>query len=85
MKLDAPVEILNFAGTSDLLMKLLLHCTEYISRFPPHFVVISIFANDFGGVRRSLTDENGTKELLVGAHPSILHSHDATCLFMPAP
>ena len=73
-RLGAPVEILNTGHLGYSPEQYYYTLLEYAGRFPPQFVVISIFANDFGDVRRSArrAGETGTRELLAGAHPAVL-------------
>ena len=73
-RLDAPVEILNTGHLGYSPEQYYYTLLEYAGRFPPHFVVISIFANDFGEYEEVLHGKGDWDEgsLLVGAHPSVL-------------
>ncbi len=86
-RLDAPVEILNTGHLGYSPEQYYYTLLEYAGRFPPHFVVISIFANDFGEYEEVLHGKGEWDEgaYWLGLIRQFCASHDATCLFVPAP
>jgi hypothetical protein len=61
-RLLAPVEILNTGHLGYSPEQYYYTLVEYGRRFPPQFVVVSIFANDFGGDVESVLQGNGDWE-----------------------
>ena len=61
-RLQAPVEILNTGHLGYSPEQYYYTLVEYGRRFPPQFVVVSIFANDFGGDVESVLQGNGDWE-----------------------
>jgi len=86
-RLHAPVEILNTGHLGYSTEQYYFSLLEYAGRFPPHFVVISIFANDFGDYEQVLHGKGDWTEgaYWLGLIRQFCASHEATCLFVPAP
>ena len=61
-RLQAPVEILNTGHLGYSPEQYYYTLVEYGRRFPPQFVVVSIFANDFGGDVEAVLLGNGDVE-----------------------
>ncbi len=61
-RLQAPVEILNTGHLGYSPEQYYYTLVEYGRRFPPQFVIVSIFANDFGGDVESVLHGNGDWE-----------------------
>jgi hypothetical protein len=61
-RLLAPIEILNTGHLGYSPEQYYYTLVEYGRRFPPQFVVVSIFANDFGGDVESVLQGNGDWE-----------------------
>jgi hypothetical protein len=61
-RLQAPVEILNTGHLGYSPEQYYYTLLEYGRRFPPQFVVVSIFANDFGGDAQEVLDGKGDWE-----------------------
>ena len=61
-RLEAPVEILNTGHLGYSPEQYYYSLLEYAKRFPPQFVVVSLFANDFGEFRKcSRAGETGRR------------------------
>ncbi len=58
-RLRAPVEVLNTGHLGYSPEQYYYTLLEYARRFPPQFVVVSIFANDFGGDAQEVLDGKG--------------------------
>jgi hypothetical protein len=60
---------------------------EYSKRFPPQFVVVSIFANDFGDFQEVLDGKGDCAEsgYWLGLIRQFCWAKGAECLFVPAP
>lgn len=60
---------------------------EYVERFRPHFVVLSLFANDFGDVPEVLDGKGDWKEgeYWLGRITQYCRSRGLQCLVVPAP
>jgi len=87
-RLHAPVEILNTGHLGYSPDQYYVTLLEYARRFPPNFVVVSIFANDFGGdVEEVLQGRGDWAEgaYWLGQIRQFCSSHGALCLFVPAP
>jgi hypothetical protein len=61
-RLKAPVEILNTGHLGYSPEQYYYTLVEYARRFPPHFVVVSIFANDFGTLEDVLAGKGDWEE-----------------------
>ena len=61
-RLQAPVEILNTGHLGYSPEQYYYTLVEYGRRFPPQFVVVSIFANDFGGDVEAVLHGSGDTE-----------------------
>jgi len=87
-RLHAPVEILNTGHLGYSPDQYYVTLLEYARRFPPNFVVVSIFANDFGGdVEEVLQGRGDWAEgaYWLGLIRQFCFSHRAVCVFVPAP
>ena len=87
-RLGAPVEILNTGHLGYSPEQYYYTLVEYAERFPPQFVVVSVFANDFGDFDEVLEGKGDWDEgkLLAGPHPRVLLSHERRrASFVPAP
>ena len=58
----APVEILNTGHLGYSPEQYYYTLLEYAQRFPPQFVVVSLFANDFGGDVQEVLEGKGDWE-----------------------
>ena len=58
-RLQAPVEVLNTGHLGYSPEQYYYTLIEYARRFPPQFVVVSIFANDFGGEAQEVLSGKG--------------------------
>ena len=58
-RLGAPVEILNTGHLGYSPEQYYFSLVEYAGRFPPQFVVVSIFANDFAGDLKEVLEGQG--------------------------
>lgn len=60
---------------------------EYADRFRPHFVVVSLFANDFGGIDEAVRGEGDWEEgrYWLGEIAQFCRSRQLVVLFVPAP
>jgi hypothetical protein len=86
-RLCAPVEILNTGHLGYSPEQYYFTLLEYAKRFPPQFVVVSLFANDFGDVEEVL---QGRGDWVEGAYwLGLIHqfcfSRRVICLVVPAP
>jgi hypothetical protein len=86
-KLEASVEILNTGHLGYSPEQYYFSLLEYAKRFPPHFIVTSIFANDFGELEQVLqgTADWAESAYWLGRIRQFCVSHGAVCLFVPAP
>jgi hypothetical protein len=86
-RLGAPVEILNTGHLGYSPEQYYYSLIEYATRFPPRFVVVSLFANDFGDFQEVLQGKGDWEE---GAHWLNLiwqycYSRSLECIIVPAP
>jgi hypothetical protein len=86
-RLHAPVEILNTGHLGYSPEQYYFTLVEYARRFPPDFVVVSIFANDFGEIDEVL---QGRGDFAEGAYwlaniQQFCRSRQLICLVVPAP
>ncbi len=58
-RLGAPVELLNTGHLGYSVEQYYFSLVEYAGRFPPQFVVVSIFANDFAGEVNDVLEGRG--------------------------
>ena len=86
-RLGAAVEILNTGHLGYSPEQYYYSLIEYARRFPPQFVVVSVFANDFGDFQEVLEGRGDWEE---GAYWLNLiwhycYSHSIDCVIVPAP
>jgi len=86
-RLHAPVEILNTGHLGYSPEQYYFTLLEYARQFPPVFIVVSIFANDFGELEEVL---QGRGDWAEGAYwlaliQQFCRSHRVICLVVPAP
>jgi hypothetical protein len=87
-RLKAPVEILNTGHLGYSPEQYYYSLVEYAERFPPQFVIISIFANDFGSALDEVLQGRGDwKEgcYWLGRIRAFCAARQSICLFVPAP
>jgi hypothetical protein len=86
-RLHAPVEILNTGHLGYSTEQYYYTLLEYAGRFPPKFVVVSLFANDFGELEEVLQGEGDWAEgaYWLGLIRQFCFSRRIICLFVPAP
>jgi len=87
-RLKASVEILNTGHLGYSPEQYYYTLLEYAQRFPPRFVVISLFANDFGGEFQEVLEGKGDWEegcYWLGLIRQYCFSRRIVCLFVPAP
>jgi hypothetical protein len=87
-RLQAPVEILNTGHLGYSPEQYYYTLVEFGRRFPPQFVVVSIFANDFGGDVESVFQGNGDWEearYWLWRIRGYCHERGAHFLVVPAP
>ncbi len=87
-RLDGSVEILNTGHLGYSPEQYYYTLLEYAQRFPPRFVVISLFANDFGGDLEAVLEGKGDWEegcYWLAEIRQYCFSRRITCLFVPAP
>jgi hypothetical protein len=87
-RLQAPTEILNTGHLGYSPEQYYYTLVEYGRRFPPQFVVVSIFANDFGGDVESVFQGNGDWEearYWLWRIREYCHERDSHFLVVPAP
>jgi hypothetical protein len=86
-RLDAEVEILNGGHLGYSPEQYYFPLAEYAPRFPPRFVVVSFFANDFGEMTEVLQGRGDWEES--GYWLNRIHQfcggRGILCLFVPAP
>ena len=77
LRLHAPVEVLEYQAISAIHPSSTLHAGRFARKFPTQFVVVSVFANDFGGDVEAVLLGNGDMEearYWLGASASIASS-----------
>ncbi len=88
-RLGASVEVLNTGHLGYSPEQYYYSLLEYAKRFPPQFVVISVFANDFAGdVNDVLEGRGGDWEEgrhWLGQIRDFCSARSLVCLFVPAP
>jgi hypothetical protein len=86
-RLHATVEVLNTGHLGYSTEQYYYTLLEYASRFPPQFVVVSIFANDFGSLEDVLSGKGDWEEgsYWLNRIREFCGSLDARCLVVPAP
>jgi len=86
-RLDAPVEILNTGHLGYSPEQYYYTLVEYAKRFPPQFVVVSVFANDFGDVQEVLQGRGDWEEARhwLGRIQNFCFSQGIVYLVVPAP
>jgi hypothetical protein len=86
-KLNAPVEILNTGHLGYSTEQYYYTLLEYAERFPPQFVVVSIFANDFGTFEDVLAGKGDWEEgsYWLGRIREFCIARDLRFLVVPAP
>ncbi len=86
-RLDASVEILNTGHLGYSPEQYYYSLVEYAKRFPPQFVVISVFANDFGDVQEVLQGRGEWEEARywLGRIQSLCFAQGIVNLVVPAP
>ena len=87
-RLHASVEILNTGHLGYSPEQYYYTFVNTPARFPPQFVVVSLFANDFGGDIREVLEGKGDWEegcYWLGLIRQYCSRRNMTCLFVPAP
>jgi hypothetical protein len=86
-RLKAPVEILNTGHLGYSPEQYYYTLLEYAARFPPQFVVVSFFANDFGDFQEVIEGRGDWEEsgYWLSRIREYCASRMAHCLFVPAP
>jgi hypothetical protein len=87
VRLGDTVEILNTGHLGYSPEQYYYSLIEYARRFPPRFVVVSLFANDFGNHEEALEGRGDWQEASywLGLIRDYCLSHDLECLVVPAP
>jgi hypothetical protein len=85
--LHASVEVLNTGHLGYSPEQYYFTLREYADRFPPQFVVVSIFANDFGEIEDVLQGKGDWAEgaYWLGQIRQFCFARRIVCLFVPAP
>ena len=86
-RLEAPVEILNTGHLGYSPEQYYYSLVEYARRFPPQFVVVSLFANDFGEYQEVLQGRGDWHEgsYWLNLIREFCYSHNVECVVVPAP
>ncbi|HZW32190.1 MAG TPA: SGNH/GDSL hydrolase family protein, partial [Isosphaeraceae bacterium] len=88
-RLGAAVEILNTGHLGYSPEQYYYSLVEYAQRFPPQFVVVSIFANDFDGDWKAVLEGRGGDwpegKFWLGRIRQFCAARGVACLFVPAP
>jgi hypothetical protein len=86
-RLDAPVEVLNTGHLGYSPEQYYYTLVEYAKRFPPQFVVVSVFANDFGDFQEVLQGRGEWEEARywLGRIQNFCFSQGIVYLIVPAP
>jgi hypothetical protein len=86
-RLHAPVEILNTGHLGYSPEQYYYSLIEYAPRFPPQFVVVSLFANDFGDFQEVLEGNGDWEEASywLGLIRDYCLAHNVDCVVVPAP
>ena len=86
-RLCARVEILNTGHLGYSPEQYYCTLLEYAGRFPPRFVVVSLFANDFGDFQEVLQGRGDWQEgkLLAGPDSGLLFRRNLDYVIVPAP
>jgi hypothetical protein len=86
-RLGARVEILNTGHLGYSPEQYYYSLIEYAKRFPPQFVVISLFANDFGEFQEVLQGRGDWQEgsYWLDLIREFCSAHNVECLAVPAP
>ena len=88
-RFGAPVEILNTGHLGYSPEQYYYSLVEYAGRFPPQFVVVSIFANDFAGDWKEVLEGRGGDwaegKFWLGRIRQFCAARGVPCLFVPAP
>jgi hypothetical protein len=86
-RLQASVEILNGGHLGYSPEQYYFTLVEYARRFPPRFVVVSFFANDFGELSEALEGRGDWEEggYWLNEIHTFCRARDIICLFVPAP
>jgi hypothetical protein len=87
VRLGAPVEILNTGHLGYSAEQYYYTLLEYAKRFPPKFVVVSLFANDFGDFQEVLQGRGDWEEgnYWLGQIGQFCFSRAIACVVVPAP
>jgi hypothetical protein len=87
VRLGDTVEILNTGHLGYSPEQYYYSLIEYARRFPPRFVVVSLFANDFGDHEEALEGRGDWQEAgyWLGLIRDYCLSHNLECLVVPAP
>jgi hypothetical protein len=87
VRLDARVEILNTGHLGYSPEQYYYTLVEFARRFPPRFVVVSVFANDFGDFHEVLDGTGDWEEgdYWLGKIRDFGFAHEIECLVVPAP
>ena len=86
-RLGAPVEILNTGHLGYSPEQYYYSLIEYAKRFPPRFVVVSLFANDFGDFQEVLEGRGDWEEggYWLNLIWEFCYSRSLDCVIVPAP
>lgn len=86
-RLDASVEVLNTGHLGYSPEQYYFTLVEYAQRLPPQFVVVSVFANDFGDVQEVLQGRGDWEEAKywLGRIQQFCFSRGIVYLIVPAP
>ncbi len=86
-RLGTPVEILNTGHLGYSPEQYYHSLIEYVQRFPPRFVVVSLFANDFGDFQEVLQGRGDWQEggYWLDLIWQYCFSHSLDCVIVPAP
>jgi hypothetical protein len=86
-RLGAPVEILNTGHLGYSTEQYYYSLIDYAKRFPPRFVVVSLFANDFGDFQEVLQGRGDWEEggYWLNLIWEFCYSRSLDCVIVPAP
>jgi hypothetical protein len=86
-RLDSSVEVLNTGHLGYSPEQYYFTLVEYAKRFPPHFVMVSVFANDFGDYQEVLQGRGDWEEAKywLGRIQGFCLSREIVYLIVPAP
>jgi hypothetical protein len=88
-RLGGPIEVLNTGHLGYSTEQYYHALVEYAHRFPPQFVVVSVFANDFAGDIKVVLEGRGGDwdegKFWLGRIRELCAGRGIPCLFVPAP